>query len=376
MAETRGIPTFQYLGMLEQSLHLTAQVAKYPDSDELLLVNQIPHDERTQTFFRDLYQAFRRRPERTDFLELFSVHQDFYAVFRYNEGPSLLEQYEGCRGAAGKRLRLLIDALFRVYTAASDLPEPVVCSLLQPENLLVDDDDDLHLRYLLEPEFFLDNGGGRLWSEVAALMEFLLEKELKKAYHKTLRTIHKKCMAGLYPSLPALINDLEKASEGLADTGPIQALRAFVLAKKAQIVQASWVGGVVLVFCLVVYLITSLTGGQAQELTPISQIGTVTYVAAQEENGDSLQLTDPPEDVPNSQVTFSSLPDPTADLSSEDYIVQSGDTLSNICAVYYGSAAYADPVASYNGLSTDDALEAGTVLLLPLKDQLAGYLNN
>lgn len=376
MAEIQACPTLQYLGMLEQSLYLTAQVAKHPDSEELLLVNRIPHDKRSRAFFRDLYGAYCRRGERSDFLELFSMQQEFYAVFRYCEGPSLLERYEGCRGAVGKRIQLLTTALFQVYTAAGNLPEPVVCSLLQPENLLVDDVDRIHLRYLLHPEFFLEESGCSMWEETASLMQFLLGRELKKAYHKTLRTIYKKCSAGLYPSLPALIHDLEQAAEGLTDAGPVQALKTFVLRKKARLVQISWVGMVTLILCLVVYLITSLTGQQTTETRPISDIGTVTYVASQKETGDSLLLTDPPVEPEQEDVTFTGVPDPSTPLRSEDYIVQSGDTLDSVCVTFYGSAAYGPLVAGFNGIEADGPLEAGTILRMPLRDQLAQYLKD
>ena len=89
MPETKLIPTYQYLGTLADTLYLTAQVARHPGSTELLLVNRVPHRQETRAFFCDLYASFARRPERSDFLEMFSVNQDFYAVFRYNEGPSL-----------------------------------------------------------------------------------------------------------------------------------------------------------------------------------------------------------------------------------------------------------------------------------------------
>lgn len=374
MPETQMIPTFQYLGTLEQSLHLTAQVAKHPRSEELLLVNRIPHCEESREFFRDLYSSFLHRPERSDFLEMFSIHQDFYAVFRYNEGPSLLELYDGCPGAAGKRLRLLTAALFQVQVAAGEFPAAVVCSLLQPENLLLDDEENIRLRYLLCPEFLLDGAACSVWDEAAALMEFLMGRELKKPYHKALRTIYKKCAAGLYPSLPAMISELEHAAENLAETGPIQALKAFVLRKKARIAQISWIGMVALLACLVIYLVTELTNQQTLEVSAISDIGTITYVASQDEDGDSMQLTDPADETGGGDITFSSLPDSTAELSSEDYIVQPGDTLASICAGYYGSAAYAELVASFNGLQTDETLDAGSILLMPLRDQLAQYL--
>lgn len=376
MPETKLIPSFQYLGTLADTLHLTVQVARRTDSPELLLVNRVPHGPQTQNFFRSLYASFTRRPERSDFLELFSIDQDFYAVFRYNEGPALADVYAGCPGAAGKRLQLLIAALFQVCSAAADLPDAVLCSVLQPENLLLDDEENVHLLYQFHPEFLLENAGCNVWSEAADLMEFLLAKELKAPYYKFLRKIHKMCQAGLYESLPALINDLENAAETMAKTGPLQSLKTFALRKKARIAQLSWLGMVVLLVCLVVYVITSLTAQHSADVVPISSIGTITYVAAQDENDENLYLTDPEQSGTDDAVVFSNLPDEAAELTSEDYIVQSGDTLSSICADYYGATGYAELVAGFNGLQADEELDAGSILLLPLRDQLTQYMEN
>ena len=376
MPETTLIPSYQYLGTLAESLYVTAQVARAEGHEGLLLVNRVPHREETRAFFGALYASFLRRPERADFLELFSIHQEFYAVFRYNEGPSLAALYAGCPGAAGKRLQVLIAALFRVYSAAGNMPPEVLCSLLQPENLLLDDEGKIHLLYRFHPEFLVGEAACDIWNEAADLMGFLMEKELKSPYHKALRSIHKKCVAGLYAGLPAFINDLEKAAGTLADTGPLQAAKRFVSRKKARLAQVSWLGLVTLFACLIVYLIMELTARDAQIITPISDIGTITYVASQDESGDSMQLTDPAEEPAEDEIGFSSLPGQGADLTSEDYIVQPGDTLASICAGYYGSAGYAELVASFNSLAVDEALEAGSVLLLPLRDQLAEYTGN
>ena len=376
MAETTLIPTYQYLGTLEENLYLTARVARKGDDPALLLVNQIPHRQETQDFFRQLYASFSRRSERSEFLELFSVDQSFYAVFRYHEGPSLASLFAGCRGAAGKRMRLLIMALFQVCACAGDLPEAAVCSLLQPENLLVDDDEKISLLYQLRPEFLFETGACDRWAEAAALMEFMLEKELKSPYYKFLRNIHRRCEAGLYDSLPALISDLERAGEAMAETGPVQSLKAFFLRNKARVAQISWLGMVTLFLCLVIYLITTITGQQTALVSPISAIGTVTYVAAQDEGGDSLQLLDPDRGSAEGETNFSALPEEGAELDSEDYIVQPGDTLTSVCTSCYGSAAYAELVASFNGLQADQDLEAGSILLLPLRDQLAQYIEN
>ena len=77
-----------------RELYVTAQVARRR-AGGLLLVNRVPHREETRAFFGEMYASFLRRPERSDFLELFSIHQDFYAVFRYNEGPSLAASTPG-----------------------------------------------------------------------------------------------------------------------------------------------------------------------------------------------------------------------------------------------------------------------------------------
>lgn len=376
MAKTEPLPAYQYLGTLVNTLYLTAQVAKRPGDPELLIVNQVPHRQETREFFRQLYASFSRRPERSDFVELFSVHQNFYAVFRYYEGPSLASLYTGCPGSPGKRMQLLIAALFAVCRAAGDLPEAVVCSLLQPENLLLNEDETIRPLYQFQPEFLVGEAACSVWAQAAALIEFLMEKELKKPYHKRLRNICQMCRAGLYESLPALISDLEKTAAILPETGPVQSLLSLIRRNKARLAQISWLGIATLFICLVVYLITALTDGQTGTIAPIFDIGTITYVAAQNEEGSEIQLQDPVDTGTSGQVDFSSLPDSSADLASEDYIVQPGDTLAAVCSSYYGAAGYAELVAGFNGIPADQALEAGSVLRLPLRDQLAAYMQD
>ncbi len=137
----------------------------------------------------------------------------------------------------------------------------------------------------------------------------------------------------------------------------------------------SWLSLVAMASFLVIYLVTELTRTDELPAAAISDIGNITYVAAQDEEDSNLQLTDPSQpQTSGSEPAFSSLPLPTSELSSEDYIVQSGDTLESICLAKYGAEAYAAAVASFNGLAEDAVLDAGSVLLLPLRDQLAAYI--
>ncbi len=201
MAEERQTNTqtalYQTLGTLTDTLYLTAQVVSRPGEKELLLSNRVPHGEETRAFFSQLYAAFTRREERSDFVDLFSAGQDFYAIFRYYEGRSLAESFRDCPGNTEKRLGILIRALFRVHTGGTDLPESVQCALLQPENILLDQEENVRLLYQFHPEFFTGNVGCSRWKETAALMEFMLRRELKNPYHKALRDIYKMCQAGL-----------------------------------------------------------------------------------------------------------------------------------------------------------------------------------
>lgn len=373
--ETAVRMPYELLGTLTDTPQLTVCAARKPGSDELLLLNRIPHNQDTRDLFRDLYFYSTHRPERSEFVELYSADRDFYAVFKYHQAPSLASLYGSCSGPTIRRLPILIDALFRVYTDTLRMPLPVVCSALQPDNILMDDDGHIHVFYQLR-EDFVTGQACSLWDEAAALVQFMLARELYSGHHQTLEDICKKCRAGLYPSLPALINDLEKASETLAQAEWLNRVKAFISRKKARILQMSWLSLVALASFLVIYLITELTRTDALPAASISDIGNITYVAAQDEDRSDLQLTDPtqPQAVTDDPA-FSSLPLPDSDLSSEDYVVQSGDTLESICLTKYGSATYADAVAFFNSLSESDAIEAGSVLRLPLRDQLAAYIS-
>ena len=47
----------------------------------------------------------------------------------------------------------------------------MLCSLLQPENLLLDDDERIRLLYQLHPEFLVEEDACDIWSEAADLMD-------------------------------------------------------------------------------------------------------------------------------------------------------------------------------------------------------------
>lgn len=373
--ETAVRMPYELLGTLADTPQLTVCAARKPDSDELLLLNRIPHNQDTRDLFRDLYFYSAHRPERSEFVELYSADHDFYAVFKYHQAPSLASLYGSCPGPTVRRLSVLIDALFRVYNDTLRMPLPVVCSALQPENILIDDDGHIHVFYQLK-EDFVTGQACSLWDQAAALVQFMLARELYSGHHQALEDICKKCRAGLYPSLPALINDLEKASETLAQAEWLNRVKAFISRKKARILQMSWLSLVALASFLVIYLITELTRTDTLPAATISDIGNITYVAAQDEYSSDLQLTDPtrPQAV-TGDPSFSSLPSSDSDLTSEDYVVQSGDTLESICIAKYGASTYTQAVASFNGVAEGDALEAGSVLRLPLRDQLADYIS-
>lgn len=374
MEGTVLIPIYEYLGALAEEPELSVRIAKRSDSDRLLVVNRITESRQLRPLFRDLYASYARRGERSEFLELFSMDQKFYAAFQYHQGPTLAELYESCPGGTQKRLGLLIAALLQIYKAAGDLPEAVICSVLQPENLLLDDDGRVHLLYRFRREFLPEDAGCNVWAEVAGLVAFMLDKELRDPHQKVVHNVYKKCVAGLYPSLPALINDLERASGALGEAGFIQAVKIFLQREKIRIAQISWLGTVTLFTFLIIYLINGLLGREALEAAKLSDIGIITYVAAQDEKDNSLQLADPNPPQSGDDLRFSSLPDEDAPLESEDYIVQPEDTLESVCSLYYGSGAYAKLVAGFNGLDAQVQPDAGSVLRLPLRNQLAQYL--
>lgn len=376
MEGTVLIPTYEYLGTLAEEPKLSVRIVRRTDSDRLMVVNCITESRELRPLFRDLYASYSRRWERSEFLELFSVNQKFFAAFQYHQGPTFAELYTGCPGDTKRRLKILTSALLKVYKNAGDLPEAVICSVLQPENLLLDDNGGVHLLYRFRQEFMPEDAGCSMWTQAAGLVAFMLDRELRDPHQKIIRNVHKKCVAGLYSSLPALINDLKKVSESLGQTGLFHAVKTFVLQEKTKIAQISWLGMVTLFTFLIIYLINGLLGREALEAAKLSDIGTITYVAAQDEEGNSLQLTDPDLPQPGDDLSFSALPDKDAPLESEDYIVQPGDTLESVCSAYYGSGAYAELVAGFNGLDPRLKPDAGSVLRLPLRDQLAQYLGN
>lgn len=365
---------YEELGTLADEPELTARVIRRPGEEELCLLNRVPHGADTRELFRDLYFYSAHRPERTEFKELFSEGQMFCVLFCYHQGPSLQDQFPKPHGSVAWRTTILADVLFHIYGATRDMPVPVVCSMLQPDNILFDENEQIFLRWKLEPRFWKDGARCSLWASAAELMRFLVGREAENPRFRTLNSVYKKCQAGLYRSLPAMIHDLRRVKETLNEADPIVRLKAFYYDKKARLLQASQLGIVVLLACLIIYVIVEVQNSQqAAAGAPITDIGNITYVSAQEE-AQGLQVLDPVRPPQGGgRPIFSALPGPDAQIDSEDYVVQPGDTLESICAAVYGAEGYGEPVAFFNDLE-DGPLEAGTVLRLPLRDQLAQYL--
>ena len=364
---------YEILGTLAEGPELTAQVVKRPGEEELLLCNRIPLEDTSRDLFRDLHRFSSNMPERCEFRGLLVEGRDFCALFRYNQGPSLRERFAAGSGAAW-RLTVLYDAMLFVYNATRDMPLPVVCSMLRPENILFDRDELISLRWQLCPECWTEECD--LWQPAADLIHFMAGKEADDPKYRTIHSIYKRCRAGLYDSFPALLHDLKNAGQTLVEADPIRRMKAFFLEKKAMLQQSAHLGVLVLLACLVIYVIVEI--GQIQRAgqgIPITAIGNVTYVSAQEDDR-GLRVDDPirpPEEM--SRPVFLSLPGPDAELDSEDYVVRSGETLEDICAAAYGTEGYGTLVAAFNGLE-DTAVEAGMVLRMPRRDQLSQYLGN
>lgn len=364
---------YEVLGTLAEEPGLTAQVVRLPHEEELLLCNRIPLDEKSRDLFRDMHRFNANRPERTEFQGLLVEGQNFCALFHYNQGPSLRERFAGGGGNPAWRLTVLYDVMLYVYNAAKDLPPPVLCSMLRPENILFDRNEVITLRWRLYPEYW--EKSCNQWHAAAELIHFLAGKEVEDARYRTLHSIYKRCLAGLYDSMPALLHDLKTAGETLIEADPIRRLKAFFLEKKERLQKSANLGVLVLLFCLVVYVIVELSqAGPTGQSVPIMAIGNVTYVSAQEEDG-GLRVNDPAQPPPEtSPPVFTSLPSPDAELDSEDYVVQSGETLAEICTSWYGVEGYDVLAAAFNGLDAGKTVEAGTVLRMPRRDQLSQYL--
>lgn len=56
--------------------------------------------------------------------------------------------------------------------------------------------------------------------------------------------------------------------------------------------------------------------------------------------------------------------------SDNAYVIQRGDTLSEICRNYYGSTSYTWKLATYNNLANPNIIRSGNILLLPSLETL------
>ncbi len=371
MDGTMTIPAYKYLGTFTDTPELTIRAASEEDSDHLLIVNRVTHSGKTKRLFRELFFYSSEKPEHSDFVELFNIDQDFFAVFKYYQAPSLTDLYGSGEGSTSTRLQVLIAALLRVNGNLS-MPHAVVCSLLQPQNILVGDSGAIHLSYRLESDFLDTHDQLMIWRQAASLLQFMLKKELSSSQYKQLKNIYKKCLAGLYSSFSELISDLKKSIEGLHETGLFYSVKQSFLSRKAALAQITWLGSAVLLVFFAIYLVDTLSNADTVPVISITDIGNITYVAAQGEKDNSVKISESSSS--GSGPAFLNNISPDTKLNSEDYIVQPEDTLASICSKKYGAAAYEKPVAAFNGLAQGENPEAGAILRLPSKDQLSAFI--
>lgn len=112
----------------------------------------------------------------------------------------------------------------------------------------------------------------------------------------------------------------------------------------------------------------------------ISEIAVVTADATEEEDAltENTESTVTEDDVEESSVADEDATEDSVEESAEvpveetsaepaihSYVVQKGDTITAICRLYYGNISKIDEVCRYNGLTVDEIIYPGQIILLP-----------
>ncbi len=343
------------------------------------IINRFPYNKENIELFKKFFNYYSSKSKPKDFHNFFTFEKSFYTVFKYVKCESIKTRFDKklCTHVFTDRSIILENILMEI-DKISDLPiEALVCAT-KPENVCVDDEKNVHFIYNFGDIFKnKDVGEKELYQNIHDIIYIMLQQEANAAYNKQLHIVLNKCKNGVYSSIPQLTVELKKAEQICQNSSWISYLKYQFSLRKPQITKLSKVGTYLLIALVAVYLVKQqLTKNTNPSVTtPAVSIGEINYSADGKDESDK-NVTETATNVIKSE----NKPDLTLtkglDLEYEDYIVQYGDTVSSIADSYYRDSAYIKAIATFNGISESEKLEAGELIKLPNKTAIALYLSN
>lgn len=346
--------------------------------DNFYVLNEFPYNKDDVKLFKILFDLFNSKEKPHDFENFFVADDNFYAVFKYHQSPNIPLKFKKDLITAKfeERCFLLENILIRIEKYYRQPIEFVGC-ISEPENITVDDENNVHFTYNLKNmEQYSGKDKKIIFEHIHEIIYTILRPEADQGFNKQLHIVLDKCKNGVYTSIPELVVELKKAEAVSKASSWLSYIKYQFGLHKPQIMRFTKSAmAIVLIAGLYKIVYDKFhQGSQTASSTAAISIAGINYTGNQNDesdktlNSENTVETTPKENAQNGITLSEGL-----DMEYEDYIVQEDDTVASIAENYYKDKKYITAVATFNGISVNEKLTPGSILKLPNRTAIALY---
>ncbi len=351
-------------------------------SSEFYIINSFEHSSENQKIFQDFF-FFYNDNNIIDFVNFLTDGNRFFVIFKYenNNGISYIFNKEKNIYNYKERCAILKDILIKI-SSISQMPVQALICATELNNIKIDNNKNVQIVYNFENyNNYIRNDTGIIYENIANIISVMLNQELEESkipinslYNKPLKIVIEKCKKHIYNSIPELILDLEKAEQACDKNDVKSAAYNYLNKKKEYLKRFSWIALSFMICFIIFFTFKPLFRNKNKPSSEPANIGAITYNKAAEAIDNNVDIQHPSNANSNS-IDFSSIVIPAnSDILYNEYIVQYGDTLDSICKSYYSNENLSSAVKTFNNISDDAVLQAGTILKLPAQSAISKFV--
>lgn len=381
MQRINDISKYKIIGTLSNSSDFSAWIASYVDDkgiNKMCLINRFSHNKANQSIFKDLFSWYSSDKCSKDMINFFSSKDSFYVIFNYTKGEQLSEKFRVDKTTLDYQTRcsILKSTLLKIDNFSS-LPMYITLCLADYNNICIDNDNNVCMVYNLSRlKEFKDGSQDLLYKKLSDIISIILNHELSGKYYGQLKIVLEKCNNNLYSSIPELIFELERAEQIVSSNNNnfIGKIKKYIESNKEKVKRYSIIGGSILAVCVCIFLIPFAIKLYNSQTGPVVTVGNIKYNVTSEQEAKigikPIEL-DISSDINEDDLNYAVSSD--SGLSSEDYVVQYGDTIATICANNYSSQKFVTTIETFNNIS-DAGLVSGMIIKLPNETAVINYI--
>ena len=356
MQRINDISKYKIIGTLSNSSDFSAWIASYIDDkgiNKMCLINRFSHNKAKQSIFKDLFSWYSSDKCSKAMINFFSSKDSFYVIFNYTKGEQLGEKFRVDRTTLDYQTRcsILKSTLLKIDNFSS-LPMYITLCLADYNNICIDNDNNVCMVYNLSRlKEFKDGSQDLLYKKLSDIISIILNHELSGKYYGQLKIVLEKCNNNLYSSIPELIFELERAEQIVSSNNNnfIGKIKKYIENNKEKVKRYSIIGGSILAVCVCIFLIPFAIKLYNSQTGPVVTVGNIKYNVTSEQEAKigikPIEL-DISSDINEEDLNYAVSSD--SGLSSEDYVVQYGDTIATICANNYSSQKFVTTIETFN----------------------------